>query len=334
MLRGVRRIVLALALAAPLSFGGCVAVGGADDTPVKKDAIGLAEDQIDDEGGIFEEEDGSPWDEDAELPPDDAELPPEDTAEQPADAGPCVPQCTSCGGANGCGGTCATGACSSGTCVAGKCITPTRSYLSPGDYAFGTAWARGITYTIGSEEPATIRYTLDGSTPGPTSPSRPSPAQLSIAASGTVLKWYADNGAREGVQSFTANISSTGQSTYGFVVERTSLGGRGPTIVVTPGATVTGTASYQAWNSTSCPMCRHQLVYGIGSTSAGCLYDWSPGSYPGASGSGAISVRAPSAPGVYPLNVSYTLQTSCAGGMGTNPLGVRPTARIATIVVR
>jgi hypothetical protein len=239
-----------------------------------------------------------------------------------------------CGADDGCGSPCATGSCPSGTCVAGKCVTPTRSYLSPGDYAFGSAWARGITWTIGSETASTIRYTLDGTTPGPTSASKPSPADLFIATSGTVIKWYSDNGAKEGVQSFTANIDTAGRTLYGFIVEKTNLGGKGPTIVVSPGATVTGTTTYAAWNSSGCPMCRYQLVYGIESTSAGCLYDYSPGAYPGATGSASISVKAPTVAGIYPLNVSYTLQTSCANGMATNPLGVRPTARIGTIVVR
>jgi hypothetical protein len=323
----VRRLAIVIAA---LAFGGCVAGGAADDPPAKRDAVGLPEDFIDEDTDFFDEETGEP--EDTEAPAEDTDVPGMDTAPKPD--GGCTPVCTTCGGANGCGGTCMTGSCSAGTCVAGKCVTPTRSYLSPGDYAFGTAWARGITYTIGSEDTATIRYTLDGSTPSATSASKASPADLFISTSGTVIKWYADNGAKEGVQSFTANILASGQSAYGYIVEKTNLGGKGPTIVTSAGATITGSATYQAWNSTGCPGCRYQLVYGIETTSVGCLYDYSPGAWPGASGSGSISLKAPTVPGVYDINVSYTLELSCANGMAANPINSRPTARIGTIVVR
>jgi len=316
---------------AAFAFGGCMAEGAGDEQPLKKDAIGLPEDQIDDDTGVIEEDTATP-DEDGALPGEDTATPGADT-EPPPDAG-CAPTCTTCGGSDGCGGTCATGSCSSGTCVAGKCVTPTRSYLSPGDYAFGTAWARGITWTIGSEGPSTIRYTLDGSTPGPTSASKPSPAELFVSTSGTTIKWYADNGAKEGVQSFTANILASGQGNYGFIVEKTKLGGTGPVIVATAGATISLSAATQVWNGSTCSGCRYQLVYGVESTSMGCFYDWSPGVWPGVSGTNTGSVKAPSTPGVYDVNVSYTLELSCANGMAANPLNSRPTARIGTIVVR
>jgi hypothetical protein len=90
----------------------------------------------------------------------------------------------------------------------------------------------------------------------------------------------------------------------------------------------------QVWNSSGCPGCRYQLVYGVENTSMGCLYDWSPGAWPGVSGTNTGSVKAPSTPGVYDVNVSYTLELSCANGMAANPLNARPTARIGTIVVR
>jgi len=323
-----------------LAATGC-AIGGANDdgTTTKRDAIGLPDDDVDETGDETGDdatdetsepdtalEDTSTIDDTATA--GDVIFPPEDTG--------CTPKCTTCGGSDGCGGKCSTGSCGAGeTCVAGTCIAPTKSYLSPSDYAFGTAWARGITWTIGSEAPATIRYTLDGSAPGPTSASKASPADLFVATSGTVIKWYADNGAKEPtVHSFTANILTSGQSSYGFLLEKTNLGGKGPVIVVSPGATVTGSTSFTAWTSSGCPACGLQLVYGIGTTSAGCVYHGSPNVWPGASGTGSISVKAPSTAGTYSLNMTYTLQLSCADGMATNPLGVRPTAGIATIVVR
>jgi hypothetical protein len=320
---------------------GCVAGGATDDDKVvKRDAITLPDDDIEETTGDPGDEDTGTVDEDV-MPPGDSSTPPEDsmmvedTTPPPMDTA-CTPSCTTCGAPDGCGGNCMTGSCVFGSCVAGKCVgPPTKSYLAPGDYAFGTAWAKGITWTIGAEEPATIRYTLDGTAPGPTSPSKAAPAELFISTSGTVIKWYADNGAKEATtHSFTANILTSGQTAYGYIVEKTNLGGKGPVIVATPGATITGSATYTAWSSSGCPMCRMQIVYGVGTTSAGCLYDWSPGVWSGATGSGAISVKAPSTAGVYDLNVSYTLELSCANGMAANPIGVRPTASIGKIVVR
>lgn len=334
----MRRLAVLLAIGSI----GCVTGGATDEDPVTRDAIGLPDDFIEDQPDEGTPPDETSIDEDTGTPDPDAPDPPdttpaEDTAPPPMDTA-CTPTCVACGADDGCGNPCMTGSCASGTCVAGKCVTPvtpTRSYIAPGDYAFSTGWARGITWTIGAEEPATIRYTLDGSTPTATSASKASPAELFVSSSGTVIKWYADNGAKEAtVHSMTANILTSGQSSYGYIVEKTNLGGKGPVIVAAPGATISGSAAYQAWNSSGCPMCRFQLVYGVGNNAVGCLYDWSPGAWPGASGSGAISVKAPSAAGVYDLNVSYTLQVGCAEGIATAPINVRPTASIGKIVVR
>jgi hypothetical protein len=329
----VRRLAILVAM---LSVG-CVTGGATDDPPSKKDAIGLPDDFIEDEDtGAPPEEDTGSTAEDTATPDPDAP-PPEDTTPPPMDTA-CTPTCVACGADDGCGNPCMTGSCATGTCVAGKCetpVTPTKSYIAPGDYAFGTAWARGITWTIGSEGPSTIRYTTDGSTPTAASAGKTAPAELFVSSSGTVIKWYADNGAKEAtIHSITASILTSGQTAYGYIVEKTNLGGKGPVIVASPGATISGTAAYQAWNNSGCPMCRYQLIYGVGTAAAGCMYDWSPGVWPGASGSGTISVKAPSTPGVYDLNVSYTLQVSCADGIATAPIGVRPTASIGKIVVR
>ena len=340
----MRRFVLLLTIF-PLVSAGCAIGGAEDDKPGKRDAIGLPDDGIDDDSNTPETAPGD-GDEDTGSPVGDATVEDstasmdtkvDDTKPPPMDTA-CTPTCVACGADDGCGKPCLTGSCASGTCVAGKCttpVTPTKSYIAPGDYAFGTAWAKGITWTIGSEEPSTIRYTVDGSAPGPTSAGKASPAELFIGTSGTVIKWYADNGAKEAtVHSMTANILASGQTAYGYIVEKTNLGGKGPVLVTTPGASISGSATYTAWSNSGCPMCRLQIVYGVGTTSAGCLYDWSPGVWSGTTGSAPMTLKAPSTPGIYDVNVSYTLEVSCANGMASNPIGVRPTASIGKLIVR
>ena len=263
-----------------------------------------------------------------------------DTGGAVVDVGPpdtCAPSCATCGGPDGCGDICKTGACGGGaSCVAGACVAPTKSWISPLTYpsSWG-AFAKGISWTLASEAPSTIRMTTDGSDPGPTSSSGPSPLTFFEPTSGTTIKWLADDGAAEPVQSFVVKIDTTLQAGYGYVVEETKLDGVSPVVVVAPGATLDGSAKYQAWVSTACPGCRQQLVYGIDSTAAGCLYDFSPSTWPGASGTGAMHLVAPSTPGTYRVRVAWALQLSCAAATTTaNPLGVKPTTEVGVIVVK
>ena len=249
----------------------------------------------------------------------------------------CAPKCTTCGGSDGCGGTCKTGTCAgSAACVAGTCVVPTKSYLSPSSYPVSWgAFAKGISWTIASEGASKIFYTIDGSAPNGSSAGGASPLTLFLPTDGTPLKWYADNGAKEVAQSFTVQISTALQTGYGYVVDGVKLDGASPTVVVSPGAVLNGNAKYQAWVSTACPGCRQQLVYGIGTTAMGCLYDWSPSTWPGATGTATTRITAPATSGVHKVRVAWALQLSCSDAMTiANPLGVKPTADIATIVVK
>ncbi|MGZ3417769.1 MAG: hypothetical protein ACXVEF_15940 [Polyangiales bacterium] len=337
----LRRVAFVLACF-PIVLFGCVTGGEGDIDPSialsKDSAVALDDADEEPESGSTDApppaETGDDTGTSSETATEPDSEPPADAIFPPDDAG-CTPSCTTCGADDGCGGTCKTGSCGAGeTCAGGTCIAPTKSYLSPGDYAFGSAWAKGITWTIGSETPSKIFYTVDGSTPGAGSASKASPADLFIGTSGTVIKWYADNGAKEPtVHSFTANIDSAGQTAYGWIVDKVDLASKGPVIVVSPGAVIDGSAAYQGWNSSGCPGCRMQIVYGISGTYAGCLYDWSPGAWPGASGTGTIKVTAPSTAGTYKLEVTYTLQTSCANGLAVAPMA-HGTAGVATIVVK
>lgn len=329
----VRDVVATLAI----SLAGCALGGATDDTPPRRDAIGLPEDETEDSPSR-EEDTGVIYDatadDDSKAAADSAAV--TDSAPPAADTA-CAPACTACGGDDGCGGKCATGPCMTGgeKCVSGTCVAATRSYLSPGSYAFGTAFARGSTITIASERASTIRYTLDGSAPSATSSSLPSPADLFVATSGTVLRWFSDTGAAEAVQSFTVNINPADQTKFGFMIEKVVLNGTGPVIVVAPGTPISGTALYQGWNSSTCEMCRMQLIYGIGTAAADCLYDYTPKFWPGTKVTGSIKgLTAPSTPGVHKLNVAYTLQNSCADGLATSPIGSRPTMAVGVVVVK
>lgn len=254
------------------------------------------------------------------------------------DTGGCTPKCTTCGADDGCGGRCATGACGAGaTCVGFACVAPTTSYLSPLSYpsSWG-AFARGISWTIASESPSTIHLTTDGSAPSAGSGGGASPHSFAIGTSGTTVKWFADDGAPEATHAFVVKIDATLQNGYGYVVEDVKFDGKSPVVVAAAGATLDGSAKYQAWVGTGCPLCRQQLVYGFGTTPSGCLYDWSPGTFPGASGTAATHLVAPSAAGVYRLRVAWALENSCVDAMtgAKNPLGVKPTTDMGVVVVR
>lgn len=268
------------------------------------------------------------------------DAPPDTTTDDtspPVDAG-CTPSCTTCGADDGCGSPCKTGSCAiaGAACVGGTCVAPTKSWISPLTYpASWGAFAKGIDWTIASEAPATIRYTTDGSAPTSTSAGGASPVTFFIATTATTLTWISDTGAKEAPQTFGVKIDTTLQSKYGYVVEDLTLDGKSPVVVVSPGAVLSGGAKIQAWVSTGCPGCRQQLVYGIGSTAAGCLYDWSPGVWPGASGTASTSLTAPSTPGTYKVRVAFALQLKCSDALTTaNPLGVQPTTEVGVIVVK
>lgn len=323
-MEGARRVpsprapLLVVALVGPLwlarSLAGC-AIGGAEDgvdypdggrpDVAPDDAGDEAAVDAGDEGGTDAGIDtGSPG---ADAAPDTI-FPKEDTG--------CTPTCTgACGAPDGCGGACKTGSCPGGeTCGDGKCVAPTRSYVAPLPYAGGEGFARSVTFTIDAESAAKIFLTTDGSAPSATSASKAAPGDVILSGTST-LRWYADNGAKEATHTQPITIDAGEQARYAFIVEKVSLNGGGPVVVVSPGATVSGKANVQAWNNPGCPSCRMQVLVGIGSAS-GCVYDWSPGAWPGASTAGAtFSVKAPSTAGVHRVTASFQLETSCANGI-------------------
>lgn len=89
-----------------------------------------------------------------------------------------------------------------------------------------------------------------------------------------------------------------------------------------PGAALTGTLRFQAWQSTAtgyCPGCIIQFVVSVKDVGAvGCLNTVTGyGSYPGQSAAVPFSFSAPMTPGTYPVYSGLTLQFSCDGTVAT-----------------
>ncbi|MBL8721020.1 MAG: hypothetical protein JNL79_33860 [Myxococcales bacterium] len=319
-MRGPRVRLISLvcvALGGLALLGGC-AIGGAEDGVDYPDGKPTPEAGDDDAGETGD--DAAPLEETGggDATTDTGTVPPDvapDTIFPKDDTG-CTPSCTgACGAPDGCGGTCKTGTCGAGeTCAAGACVAPTRSFLSPLPYAGGEGFARSITFTVDSEATAKIFFTTDGSAPSGTSSSKSNPADIFLPGTGS-LRWFADTGAKEATHTQGVTVDAGEQSRYAFIVEKVSLNSAGPVVVVSPGATVSGTANVQAWNNPGCPSCRMQVLVGVGSPTA-CAYDWSPGAWPGATTTGAtFSVKAPSSAGVHRITASFQLETGCANGI-------------------
>jgi hypothetical protein len=308
------------------AFAGCSpAAGSANDQRRGRDSGPTSG------GNDFEEE----------VPPEGEQVGP-DTQPTPDDApASCTPICKVCGGDDGCGDVCKTGSCKGGgSCVDGTCEgapTAPSSRAFP-TFAFGPAWPRPVTYTIATEGEALIKYSTDGLEPS--SQSAPSPAKILVPESAPSLKWFAEgDGAKESTQEIAIAINPELQKDYGFVVEGVNIAGRGPIVVASPGAKLAGTAQVQAWTSgeggqfAPCSGCRLQVVYAVGDRAVGCLYDWSPGLWPGKNATGTISITAPTTPGTYEIRATYELTGGCTTTLGL-PFGKRGVSVVGLLVVR
>ncbi|GAC1569533.1 MAG: hypothetical protein NVS3B20_00190 [Polyangiales bacterium] len=326
-------LALRALLSCAVTLAAC-AHGGADENRKKV----FRESGVVDDGG---ETTGDPETDplpDTPLPDtNDPEAPVDETLPQPDAA--CTMGCVTCGAPNSCGGKCTVGACvAGGSCFGGVCATQPVSRISPSTYpgSWG-AFVRGITWTIASDVPATIRYTIDGTTPSAASPGGPSPQSFKVDATGTAIKWYADNGLKEPQRTIIAQIKPSLSSDAGYVVENVKIDGTAPVATVAPGATLNGNMTYQAWVHAACATCRQQIVYGLSNDSKplGCLYDDVPGTFPGKSGTANTTIKAPSAPGIYKVQVTWVFNGGgCAGAMGGAQLGVHPTTEVGTIIVK
>ncbi len=103
-----------------------------------------------------------------------------------------------------------------------------------------------------------------------------------------------------------------------------SLNGGSDTVIVSPGAVVNVTGSYSISNPSSCPSCIQQLIIGVDTVAASCVYDGIPDICPNVtSGSINTTVTAPADPGTYliysnnPFNFNCTL-SDYSGPFGNN----------------
>jgi hypothetical protein len=223
---------------------------------------------------------------------------------------------------------------------------PPRVYSSPAPAAaLYEGYPKSFAITLAADGPGTmIYYTTDGSMPDETSTATSSaltPVRgITISATTTVRYFGVSSGGRGDITSDAYQISATTpQQSAGYLVTNTTLDGTSPTVISAKGATLAARADVQVWvqNGTMpCPGCRAQVVYGLGTTDEqGCLYDFTPGLYPGVSTAGkTFNVKVPSASGLYEVRIVHIEAVDCADAIAANALATRPTGtRIGVIVV-
>lgn len=218
--------------------------------------------------------------------------------------------------------------------------TAPRVYSSPGPAPdIWGGYAKSFAITLAADQPGTtIYYTTDGSMPDMTSQSATTPVRgITVSTSSMVRFFGVASGAASMTTSEMFSIDSTSaQTNAGYLVTGTTLDGNTPVVFAAPGATLTARANLQTWVQTACPSCAAQVVYGVGTTDQGCVFDGNPNVYPGVTMNGkTFNVTAPTTPGVHEVRLAHIEQTSCATAMAAMALAVRPTvARIGVIIVR
>lgn len=79
------------------------------------------------------------------------------------------------------------------------------------------------------------------------------------------------------------------------------------------------TVNYTLWNDAGCPGCISQIVVGIVGEDQQCVYNGIPGTAPGVSDSGTVSLTTPVTPGDYQVRWSRDLQFSCNDAIAAFP---------------
>jgi hypothetical protein len=209
---------------------------------------------------------------------------------------------------------------------------------APAPALYNSSYPIPFQVTLATADPtATIYYTQDGTTPTLSSTHAVTPITgISISAAAT-LRYFAVNANGSGPAKVDLyNVDSAQQTKAGYLATATTLDGKSPVVFATPGQALSAVTNYMMWVQSTCPMCAAQLVWGVDTTDQGCLYDGSPGVYPGASASAkSFTVTAPTAPGVHEVKLAHIEDTNCAMAMAAGALATRPnTVRIGVIVVQ
>lgn len=205
---------------------------------------------------------------------------------------------------------------------------PAGSYLSPGNGNAMFSVARPMAFTIATELPGTVYYTVDGSAPVPGADgtmSGDAPLRIRSLADGTTLTWTVSYGReyeRTAPRAISFAVSAAASSTFGFIPDNVVFAGAGgPLETVTPSTPLTLTYDYQSWRSDAtgyCPGCILQLVtFLVGADGTALLkcVQMNDGSYPGATHALQTQFAAPAAPGTYTVRLAYTLNFGCDGSV-------------------
>jgi hypothetical protein len=184
-----------------------------------------------------------------------------------------------------------------------------------------------IDWTIASADAtAVIRYTTDGSAPGPTAKTAVGKVTLSAVPDGTTIRWVVLPGTL--VHTFDVKVDpALSSSTQGFVDRVAFDASSSPVVRVRPGATVTGTVRSFVWNApVGCPSCIDQVLVGV-TTAEDCVTDTNPRTHPGSTRTNVpFSIKAPETPGVYTVKTGFTQQFRCTPdaigkGLGATVIG-------------
>ncbi len=221
---------------------------------------------------------------------------------------------------------------------AGDATSP-HVFSSPGPAAaiYNSSYAEPFSITLAADDPATmIYYTTDGSVPGLASTHAMTPITGIQVSSSLVISYFGSNGSASTIVTETFSVATSSQVAAGYMVTNTNLTGTSPVVFAAPGQTFNASADIQVWVQSSCASCSAQLVYGVDTTDQGCLFDGTPGVYPGnTQNTKAFAVTAPTTPGVYEVRVAHIEELSCSIAMSRMALATRPTlARIGVLVVR
>jgi hypothetical protein len=111
------------------------------------------------------------------------------------------------------------------------------------------------------------------------------------------------------------NVLATAVSESNYVIAPVSGTGVNSGTHVAPSANTTITANYHVGAVAGCPACIEQVVVGIvGQPNAqGCLFNGQPGT--GTTGTGTVTLTAPTTPGIYYIGVRADLQFNCTNAL-------------------